>query len=95
MVVKNREWWNKQNTWRKIRRTVPTEIVPAIWQAMKDDGVWIKLTSTGYELFVGSYKITKSSLADSWNINHNATGRIITHALDNNDLGVDYGWPDQ
>ena len=92
MVVKDREWWNKQNTWRRIKRTVPKEVIPAVWEAMKHDGVWIQLTSDGYNLFVGSYKITKASLSESWNINPNAVDRIIHYAFNKNDFGVDYGW---
>lgn len=89
LVLKNREWWNTRNTWQRIRRTVPKEVIPAIWEAMKNDGVWIHLTSVGYDLYVSSYKITKASLAQSWNVNDNAVSRIITYALDNNDLGFD------
>ena len=91
-MSKNRQWWEKRPKWRRIQRQVSQKEIPELWELMKADGVWIHLTSTGYQLMVGSYNITKRSLGDSWKINMNATGRVINHALDNNDLGFEIGW---
>lgn len=92
LVNKSREWWAKQPTWRRIKRSVPHSIIPSVWEAMKNDGVWIRLLTEGYQLYVGSYPITKKSLAQAWNINRNAASRIVEFALNQNDCGIDTGW---
>lgn len=92
MAVKGREWWANQKVWQRIQRTITKDQIPDLWDSMKADGVWIKLTATGYQLYVGAYTITKKSLADAWNLNDNAVGRIINYAFNNSDFGISTGW---
>jgi hypothetical protein len=67
-----------------------------MWDDMRKDGIWFKVTRTGYQFYCGQYQITNKSICDVWGISTSALRAIALWLLEKptttHSLGEDFEW---
>ena len=68
--------WNKARTRVMVNRRVTNGDLYKLWDALRDDGVWIKPTTQGYQFYAGQYRISNKSISQAWYVSENAVRRL-------------------
>ena len=72
-----------------VNRRVTEKQLSSFWNHLQEEGVWFKHTKSGFNFYLGKYKITVKSLADANSVSVNAVRRLAFWLLEGNG---DFEW---
>ena len=66
----------KRRARKVILRPVYENELPTLWDEMRKEGIWFQLTRTGYQFYVGEYKVSNRAVCEVWGISRTVLYRI-------------------